>query len=61
MLSISYEDKQKLLFLYNYEGIYYRLFDCTTEVRKFFKCENAIFLEFEDDEKLDDYLLNYKI
>ena len=61
VLSISYEDKQKLLFLYNYEGIYYRLFDCKTEVRKFFKCENAIFLEFENDEKLDSYLLNYKI
>ena len=61
MLSISCKNKRKLLFLYNYEGIHYRLFDCKIEVRKFFNCENAAFLEFEDDEILDFYLLNYQI
>jgi hypothetical protein len=61
MLSVSYEDKQKLLFLYNYEGIHYRLFDCKKEVQKFFKCENSTFLEFDDNEKLDFYLLNCQI
>lgn len=60
ILSISLKNKQKLLFLYNYEGIHYRLFFCKTEVRKFFKCENATFLEFEDDDTLDFYLLNYE-
>lgn len=61
MLSVSDKNKRKLLFLYNYEGIHYRLFDCKIEVRKFFNCENATFLEFEDDEALDFYLLNCQI
>ena len=61
MISVSYKNKRKLLFLYNYECIHYRLFDCKIEVRKFFNCENATFLEFEDDETLDFYLLNCKI
>lgn len=61
VISISNSNKQKLLFLYNYEGIHYRLFDCKIEVRKFFNCENATFLEFDDDIKLDSYLLNCQI
>lgn len=61
VLDISYKNKRKLLFLYNYEGIHYRLFDCKVELRKFFNRESAKFLEFEDDETLDNYLLNYKI
>jgi len=61
VISISNANKQKLLYLYNYEGIHYRLFDCKIEVRKFFKSENATFLEFENDEMLDSYLLNYQL
>ena len=61
MLSVSDKNKRKLLFLYNYEGIHYRLFDCKMEVRKFFNCEDATFLEFEDDKALDFYLLNCQI
>ena len=61
MLSVSDKNERKLLFLYNYEGEHYRLFDCKMEVRKFFNCEGATFLEFEDDETLDFYLLNCHI
>jgi hypothetical protein len=61
ILLISYNKKQKILFLYNYEGIHYRLFDNKIEVRKFFNCEESIFLDFDCDEILDSYLLYCQI
>jgi hypothetical protein len=60
ILLISSINENNILYTYNYEGIHYRVFDCKKEVRKFFQCENALFLEFLDDEDLDSYLLNYK-
>lgn len=57
---ISSKNVNDILYIYNYEGIHYRLFDCKIEVRKFFNCENAVFLEFSDDESLDNFLLNYQ-
>ena len=60
ILLISSQNENNILYTYNYEGIHYRLFFCKKEVRRFFHCENAIFLEFLDDDSLDDYLLNYK-
>lgn len=60
VLLISSQNENNILYTYNYEGVHYRLFDCKNEVRKFFYCENALFLEFSDDESLDNYLLNYK-
>ncbi len=58
---VSSGNEKKLFFIYNYECMHYRLFDCKMEVRKFFNCENSKFLEFEDDEILDFYLLNCQI
>jgi hypothetical protein len=58
---VSSRNEKKLFFIYNYEGLHYRLFDSKIEVRKFFNGENAMFLEFEDDETLDFYLLNCQI
>ena len=57
---ISSENQNNIVYIYNYEGIHYRLFDCKKQVRKFFNCENALFIEFENDESLDAYLLNYQ-
>jgi hypothetical protein len=61
ILLISSKNGNTTLYTYNYEGIHYRLFDSKKEVRVFFNCENAVFLEFIDDESLDNYLLNYEI
>ena len=61
ILLISSLNENYILYTYNYEGVHYRLFDCKKEVRKFFNCEYALFLEFLDDDSLDNYLLNYKI
>lgn len=60
ILLVFSKKQRKVLYTYNYEGIHYRLFDCKKEVWKFLNCEDAVFLEFIDDESLDDYLLNYK-
>ena len=58
---VTYEQKHKIFFLYNYEGIHYRLFKNKKEVRKFFNCEESQYLSFEDDEAVDFYLMNYNI
>lgn len=61
ILLISSKNGNIILYTYNYEGIHYRLFDSKKEVRNFFNCEYACFLEFEDDESLDNYLSNLRI
>ncbi len=48
----------RIFYLYNYECFHYRLFDSKIEVRKFFNCEDAQFLEFSDEDVLDSYLMN---
>ena len=58
---VAYEQKHKIFFLYNYEGMHYRLFENKEEVRKFFNYEDSEYLSFEDEEELDFYLLNYNI
>ena len=59
ILLIYSKNWNSIFYIYNYEGIHYRLFNCKKEVRKFFNCEDASYLDFCDDESLDDYLLNY--
>lgn len=48
----------RMFYIYNYEGLHYRLFNSKIEVRKFFSCEDAEFWEFSDEEILDSYLMN---
>ena len=52
------EKNRKFIYVYNYEGIHYRVFNSIEEKRKFFNDDDCTYEEFEDDDTLDDYLLN---
>ena len=57
-IKLENEEATKYFYLYNHEGLLYRLFDSKTAISDFFNNNPSEFLEFEDDETLDNYLLN---
>ncbi len=58
---ISKEKKEKVVYVYNYEGVHFRLFSDILELIKFFNNENSEFQCFENDNDLDNFLFNVNI
>lgn len=48
-----------IFYIYNYEGIHYRLFDCLIELINFFQGIESKYLDFNEDDELDNYLENF--
>jgi hypothetical protein len=46
---------KKVFWLYNYEGIHYRLFTDKKEVNNFLNADDFECMEFENERKCDDY------
>ena len=50
---------QKTAYVYNYQGVHYRVFSTQKDLEHFLQDMPApILAEFEDDMELDDFLLN---
>ena len=58
---VSNGSKKKVLFIYNYEGYSYRVFDDILKLINFFNDSYETNIEFETDYQLDKYLANYPI
>ena len=48
-------------FLFNRDGISFRLFSSALEMVKFFRDETHVSIHFEKEKRLDKYLMNYHI
>ena len=49
------------VYIYNYEGWYFRVFDSVLKLMLFFDGKNEADFEFDDEEKLDNFLENYPV
>ncbi len=56
VILVSNGTKKRIVYLYNHEGIHYRLFYTLFDVVEFFKNGGGISKNFEEDEKVDEYL-----
>lgn len=61
VLLIAYQEgmvlKQRIVYLYNYEGIHYRLFDSIQSLFNFFTDDDSgVIAEFDCETDLDNYL-----
>jgi hypothetical protein len=52
---------KRLVYVYNYEGIHFRVFKLITDLIGFFNNQVEAEIEFESDEELDIYLKNLNI
>lgn len=53
--------KSKMVYIYNYEGIHFRLFDTILGLIQFFELGTEPKNSFDSEEDLDDYLGNFLI
>ncbi|HEY9221138.1 MAG TPA: hypothetical protein VIO43_06115 [Lutibacter sp.] len=53
--------KKRIVYVYNYEGWHFRVFNNIMEVINFFDDKFEPEISFEDEEKLDEYLQNYDL
>lgn len=58
---VSNEECEKLLFVYNYEGYSFRVFENHLALLHFFKNRSDNYLHFDSDEKVDEYLATVKL
>ena len=50
------EDKERILYIYNYEGWHFRIFNSITDIMDFFDDKFEPKISFECEKKLDKYL-----
>lgn len=55
------ENYKKVLYVYNYEGWHFRVFDTMLDVIHFFDDKFEPEVEFEDENELNCYLANYHL
>ena len=49
--------KTRVVYIYNYQGIHFRVFDSLLSLCQFFRSgEDACLIDFDTDEDLDEYL-----
>ncbi|MCB1144819.1 MAG: hypothetical protein KDK54_21405 [Leptospiraceae bacterium] len=49
--------KTRVVYIYNYQGIHFRVFDSLLGLSQFFRSgEDASLIDFDTDEELDEYL-----
>jgi len=53
--------KKRILYVYNYEGLHFSVFNNIMEVIIFFDDKFEPEISFEDEEKLDEYLQNFDL
>lgn len=51
----------KVLYVYNYEGWHFRVFNTILDVINFFDDKFEPEIQFEDEQELEDYLANYNL
>ena len=55
------ENYKKVLYVYNYEGWHFRVFNTMLDVIHFYDDKFEPEVEFEDENELDRYLANYDL
>jgi len=53
--------KTKLFWIYNFEGVHFRVFDCMMDVINFFTESIEAKYSFDNENDLDNFLLNVRI
>ena len=53
--------KERVLYVYNYEGWHFRVFISLQEIFNFFEDEFEPLISFESEAKLDNFLLNFDL
>lgn len=49
-------DSNRVIYLYNYEGVHFRIFNTTLELVDFFTNHTEASISFENEQELDQYL-----
>lgn len=58
---LTLKGSKKTLYIYNFEGIHFRVFDAKQSVKEFFSHRNTnCLIEFQSEVDLDNYLLDIK-
>jgi hypothetical protein len=52
---------RKTLFVYNYQGLTYRIFETEVQLRNFFEKNFEPNIYFEDENQLENYLIDLKL
>jgi hypothetical protein len=55
---VKNDTKERVIYVYNYEGWHYRVFISLEEIINFFEDEFEPHISFESEAKLDDFFLN---
>ncbi len=55
------ETKQRILYVYNYDGYFFRVFFHIIDIMNFFEDSFEPEISFESEEKLDDFLRNVNL
>ena len=58
---LSNKDKERMIYIYNYQGWFFRVFDNLMDIMSFFDDKFEPEIWFEDEKKLDNYLLRLKL
>jgi len=53
---LSNKDKERMIYIYNYQGWFYRVFDNIMDVFNFFNQKTEVSIHFENEDELDNYL-----
>lgn len=58
---VSNSDKENIIFLYNYQGWFFRVFKSVLDLMLFFDEQFESKVCFDNEIELDNYLLNFKL
>lgn len=61
IILLTNKKKEKLVYVYNYQGWFFRVFDNLMDIMNFFDDKFEPEIWFEDEKKLDNYLLRLKL
>lgn len=61
IILLTNKKKEKLVYVYNYQGWFFRVFDNLMDIMSFFDDKFEPEIWFEDEKKLDNYLLRLKL
>ena len=54
-------NEQKIIYVYNYEGVHFRVFNFISDIVHFFNNEFEPVINFDTEEELDSYLANLNL
>jgi len=58
---LSKKKKEKVMYVYNYQGWFFRVFDNLMDIMNFFDDKFEPEVYFENEKELDEYLLKLKL